>query len=86
MYAVGVRPEPLRARPPGEGVINGEVAVVEELGSEAFVHVRANLNEESHLLVVRAPGETAIRRGDNVSIAFDGPSHVFTAEGVRLGD
>ena len=86
MYAVGVRPEHLLARPPGEGVISGEVAVVEELGSEAFVHVRAKLGEESHLLVVRAPGETAMRRGDNVSISFDGPSHVFTAEGVRLGD
>ena len=86
MYAVGVRPEHLLAGPPGEGLISGEVSVVEELGSEAFVHVRVDFGDEDHLLVVRAPGETSIRRGDTVSIAFDGPTHVFAATGERLGD
>ncbi len=56
---IGVRPEHLLAVPEGEGVITGEVVVVEELGSEAFVHIHAEHDDdEHHLLVVRAPGET----------------------------
>ncbi|MFW2335324.1 ABC transporter ATP-binding protein, partial [Ilumatobacter sp.] len=86
-YAVGIRPEHLLAVPEGEGVISGEVIVVEELGSEAFVHINAKHGDgESHELVVRAPGETSIARGDRVSVAFDGPTHVFDADGERLGD
>jgi hypothetical protein len=58
-----------------------------ELGSEAFVHIQvAGGDGERHLLVVRAPGETAISRGDRVSVAFDGPVHVFDADGERVGD
>ena len=86
-YAVGVRPEHLLAVAEGEGVISGEVVVVEELGSEAFLHIRSDGDDdELHELVVRAPGETSIRRGDRVSVAFNGPAHVFDAEGERLGD
>ncbi len=85
-YAVGVRPEHLLAGAPGEGVIFGEVVVVEELGSEAFVHVSTDNDGEKQLLVVRAPGETTIERGDNISVSFVGPSHVFDADGARLGD
>ena len=86
-YTVGVRPEHMLARAPGEGVISGEVSVVEELGSEAFVHVRTGVDDDtSNLLVVRAPGETTISRGDNISIDFNGPTHVFDADGHRLGD
>jgi hypothetical protein len=51
------------------------------------VHIQvARGDGERHLLVVRAPDETAIRRGDRVSVAFNGPVHVFDAEGERLGD
>ncbi len=65
----------------------GEVVVVEELGSEAFVHIRLEHGDnEVHELVVRAPGETSITRGDRVSVAFDGPTHVFDADGEHLGD
>ena len=85
-YTVGVRPEHLLAVAAGEGVINGEVSVVEELGSEAFVHVRTGAGDDGDLLVVRAPGETSISRGDAISIAFDGPTHVFDEDGNRLGD
>ena len=86
-YAVGVRPEHLLAVTEGEGVMSGEVVVVEELGSEAFVHIRMEHGDnELRELVVRAPGETSITRGDRASVAFDGPTHVFGADGQRLGD
>jgi len=68
-------------------VISGEVVVVEELGSEAFLHIHVkHVDNELHELVVRAPGETSTARGDRVSVAFDGPTHVFNADGERLGD
>ena len=86
-YAVGVRPEHLLAVAEGEGVMSGEVVVVEELGSEAFVHIRMEHSDNQlRELVVRAPGETSITRGDRASVAFDGPTHVFDADGERLGD
>jgi hypothetical protein len=36
--------------------------------------------------VVRAPGETEIDRDDTVHIAINGPTHVFTTDGRRLGN
>lgn len=86
LYAVGVRPEHFQLVAPGSGVIDGTVSVVEELGSEAFLHIRTGEGEDDPLLVVRAPGETSIRRNDAISITFNGPIHVFDAEGNRLGD
>ncbi|MEO1064951.1 MAG: ABC transporter ATP-binding protein [Actinomycetota bacterium] len=81
-YTVGVRPEHLEVG--GEG-IDGEVTVVEELGSEAFLHVAIEHQHEPTQLVVRAEGETAIGRGDRVRVGFRGPTHVFAADGARLG-
>lgn len=59
-YTIGVRPEHLRV---GADGIPGEVTVVEELGSEAFLHVTFSHQGEPTILVVRADGETAIGRG-----------------------
>ena len=80
---VGVRPEHLKI---GTDGLAGEVIVVEELGSEAFVHVQVDHQGESETVVVRVEGETEINRGDNVQIAVDGPTHVFTSGGQRLGE
>ena len=59
--------------------------MVEELGSEAFVFVNVMHQGESLQLVVRAEGETTIRRGDNVHVDFKGPIHVFAEDGRRVG-
>ena len=80
---VGVRPEHLEIGTEG---LPGEVTVVEELGSESFVHVTAEHQGEPLVLVVRAEGETSIDRGDNVRVAIGGPVHLFAADGGRLGD
>lgn len=80
---VGVRPEHLRLSSDG---IPGEVVVVEELGSESFVHVHVDHRGETLTLVVRDEGETTTARGDNVHLAFAGATHVFDQAGDRLGD
>jgi multiple sugar transport system ATP-binding protein len=82
-YTVGARPEHLSVVTEG---LAGEVTVVEELGSEAFLFVKIEHQGETHQLVVRAEGETKINRGDNVQIGFNGPIHVFSPSGERVGD
>ena len=81
-YTVGVRPEHLQLD--NEGV-SGQVSVVEELGSESYVHVTIEHQGSPLLLVVRAEGETMTQRGDNVKIACRGPVHVFASDGERIG-
>ncbi len=81
--SIGVRPEHLKLADQG---IGGKIVVVEELGSEAFVFVEAVHAGQPQTLVVRVGGETDVRRGDQVHVAFDGPTHVFGADGERLGD
>ena len=86
-YTVGVRPEHLQLA--GEGIagegIAGEVTVVEELGSESYLHVTVEHQGAQLLLVVRAEGETMTQRGDNVQISCRGPVHVFAPNGERIG-
>lgn len=83
-FVVGVRPEHLDVGGDGSPA---SVTVVEELGSEAFLHTRMPHQGEERDVVVRVEGETSIQRGDNLSLSIAGPVHVFEAKsGVRLGD
>ena len=82
-YTVGVRPEHLQITTEG---IPGEVSVVEELGSESFVHVITTHQRETIDIEVRAEGQTTIRRGDKVHVAFGGAVHLFGPDGERVGD
>ncbi len=82
-YTVGVRPEHLQIGTEG---IPGVVSVVEELGSESFVHVTITHQLEPLNLEVRAEGQTTIHRGDNVKVSFLGPPHLFGPDGDRVGD
>ena len=79
---VGVRPEHLVLSDQG---LAGEVRVVEELGSEAFVRVHATHRGEDRRLFVRTEGGTNVHRGDTVHVAFDGPVHLFGPDGQRMG-
>ncbi|MEL6984684.1 MAG: TOBE domain-containing protein, partial [Actinomycetota bacterium] len=83
-FGFGVRPEHLAIVSEGNGVA-GEVSVVEDLGSESFVHVDIDHQGQTMQLVVRGAGETEIGRGDRVNVAIDGPLHVFDPSGARLG-
>ena len=79
--SIGVRPEHLSF---GHEGIRGEVVVVEELGSESFVHVHIDHQGETKTLVVRGEGETTIQRGDNVNVHVTGKTHAFAADGSRV--
>ena len=78
----GARPEHLTLGTEG---VPGEVVIVEELGSEAFVHVQIQHLNETVTVVVRDEGETTTRRGDNVHVGFTEKVHVFGPDGLRIG-
>ncbi len=78
---VGVRPEHLDLGTEG---LAGQVSVVEDLGSESFVHVDVEHQGQQLQLVVRAEGETDVARGDRLQVAFTGPIHAFDPTGARL--
>jgi len=82
-FVIGVRPEHLVQTPDGA---DSSVTVVEELGSDAFIHASMPHGGDEETIVVRVDGETSIERGHNISIGIGGPVHIFEAEsGVRLG-
>ncbi len=87
-FTFGVRPEHLSFSEPGSdsGAVKGRVTVVEELGSEAFVHVEVDGDkpDAKQTLVVRDEGETSITRDDNVEISITGPVHLFDNDGDRV--
>jgi multiple sugar transport system ATP-binding protein len=79
---VGIRPEHLMFGTEG---LAAEVMVVEELGSEAFVHLHVTHEGKERSIVVRTEGGTTVARGDRVHLSVAGPVHVFAADGERLG-
>ena len=81
-FGVGIRPEHLQL---GSEGVAGEVVVVEELGSESYVHVHIEHQGATQTVVVRDEGETSTRRGDNVNIEVAGKVHVFDTSGARVG-
>jgi multiple sugar transport system ATP-binding protein len=78
---IGVRPEHFRFSSEG---LPGEVMVVEELGSEAFVHVHVLHEGNDRSLVVRTEGGTSAARGDRVRLEVIGPVHAFDSAGDRV--
>ncbi|MCQ4119675.1 ABC transporter ATP-binding protein [Rhodococcus tibetensis] len=80
---VGIRPEHLELSSTG---IPMEVAVVEELGSDAYIYGRSTVNGETHQLVARADWRNPPRKGDLVKLHVDPAAvHLFSAsEGYRL--
>ncbi|MDY7104867.1 MAG: sn-glycerol-3-phosphate ABC transporter ATP-binding protein UgpC [Actinomycetota bacterium] len=78
---VGMRPEHLTL---GTDGISGQVSVVEELGSETYVHITVEHRGNQERVVARIDGDAEIHRGDNVKIAPAGPVHVFSADGARI--
>ena len=83
-FVIGVRPEHLETI---SGGAPATVTVVEELGSEAFLHAILPHQGREETIVVRVEGETSIVRGDNLELGVAGPLHIFEAEsGRRLGE
>ncbi|WP_072802884.1 ABC transporter ATP-binding protein [Rhodococcoides yunnanense] len=81
----GIRPEHVEIS--GSG-LKLEIDVVEELGSEAFVFGRADINGSTQTIVARADWRDPPQKGEVVHIRFDeAHAHVFdgSADGARLG-
>ena len=79
----GVRPERLRAEPLADraavppGQLSGTVEIVEQMGSEAFVHFAVGGSR----LIARLPSDTPVRHGERCSLAVDfRHAHLFDPE------
>ena len=83
---VGVRAEHLQLGSlHGRQTISAIVRNVEYLGSDALVHVAADLGGEQRVLVVRISSD-ALSPGPGTQVALDVPDrvHVFGADGLRI--
>ena len=77
---VGFRPEAVVV---GEGPIPGRIRVVEDLGSEAFVHLVIDHEGEQRRIVAKAEAPFAGSAGDNVHLGLRGTVHLFDTAEVR---
>jgi multiple sugar transport system ATP-binding protein len=77
---VGFRPETVVV---GEGPIAGRIRVVEDLGSEAFVHLVIDHDGEERRIVAKAAAPFTGSPDDNVRVELRGTVHVFDTAEVR---
>jgi multiple sugar transport system ATP-binding protein len=78
---VGFRPEGVLV---GDGPLTGRIRVVEDLGSEVFVHVLVDHEGSPASIVAKVPAPFAGRSGDEISVQLGGTVHLFDAAGARL--
>ena len=82
VISVGVRPEQFSVGEGGDITAEGQVTLVEYLGSEVFVHV--NLASGASMMV-KAPGHSAHKVGDTISLGIGATeAHYFGPDGLRL--
>jgi multiple sugar transport system ATP-binding protein len=77
---VGFRPEAVIV---GDGPIPARIRIVEDLGSELFVHLLVDHDGEEQRIVAKVDAPFAGRSGDNVRIGLRGTLHLFDAAEVR---
>jgi multiple sugar transport system ATP-binding protein len=77
---IGFRPETVVV---GEGPIAGRIRIVEDLGSEAFVHLVIDHDREERRIVAKARAPFAGSPGDNVRLGLRGSVHLFDSAEVR---
>jgi multiple sugar transport system ATP-binding protein len=78
---LGFRPEAVRIG--ADGPIPARIRVVEDLGSEVFVHLVIDHEGEEHRLVARVDPPFTGKGGDNVRLTLSGAAHLFDAGEVR---
>jgi multiple sugar transport system ATP-binding protein len=77
--AVGLRPESVSVQTPGAGQFDARVELVEALGAETLVYLKADSGAE---FTARQNLRTTARAGDTVGVDLDwDAAHVFDAEG-----
>jgi multiple sugar transport system ATP-binding protein len=77
---VGFRPETVVV---GDGPISGRIRVIEDLGSEVFVHLVIHHQGEDHRLVAKAFPPFAGAADDTVQIGLRGAVHLFDSDETR---
>jgi len=77
---VGFRPEAVVI---GAGPIAARIRVIEDLGSEVFVHLVIQHEGEDHRLVAKTAAPFAGALGDNVQIGLRGDVHLFDTSEAR---
>src|SRR5947209_18780169 len=77
---VGFRPEAVIV---GEGPIAARIRIVEDLGSEVFVHLVIDHEGEERRIVAKVDAPFAGSAGDNVRLALRGTIHLFDTAEVR---
>jgi multiple sugar transport system ATP-binding protein len=78
---VGFRPEAVRV---GEGPLGAHIRTVEDLGSEAFVHVAFDHDGETVAAVSKMPAPFKGKTGDNIDVQLAGTVHMFDPAGPRI--
>jgi multiple sugar transport system ATP-binding protein len=77
---VGFRPETVVI---GDGPIAGRIRIVEDLGSELFVHLVIDHDGEERRIVSKVDAPFAGSPGDNVSLGLKGTIHLFDTAELR---
>jgi multiple sugar transport system ATP-binding protein len=77
---IGFRPEAVVV---GEGPIAARIRIVEDLGSEAFVHLVIDHDGEERRIVAKVSAPFAGAPNDNVRLGLRGTIHLFDAAEVR---
>jgi multiple sugar transport system ATP-binding protein len=78
---IGFRPEAVRIG--AEGPIPARVRMVEDLGSEVFVHLVIDHEGEERRIVAKVDPPFAGKPGENVRLTLRGALHLFDASEVR---
>jgi multiple sugar transport system ATP-binding protein len=68
---------------PGDGPIPARIRIVEDLGSELFVHLLIDHDGEERRIVAKVDAPFVGSSGDNVRVSLHGTLHLFDAEEVR---
>jgi multiple sugar transport system ATP-binding protein len=77
---IGFRPEAVIV---GDGPIRARIRIVEDLGSELFVHLLIDHDGEERRIVAKVDAPFVGSSGDNVRISLHGTLHLFDAAEVR---
>jgi multiple sugar transport system ATP-binding protein len=78
---IGFRPETIVIG--GDGPIAARIRLVEDLGSEAFVHLTIDHEGEERRIVAKVDTPFEGKAGENVSLTLRGTVHLFDATEVR---
>ncbi|PKR51819.1 ABC transporter ATP-binding protein [Thalassospira marina] len=78
----GIRPEHISLAEPANGVLEGQIEVMEHLGSDSFAYIQV---ENVGLFTVRIVGYSDLETGATVGLTFDAENlHLFDANGQAI--